>query len=635
MSQITRWPKPLAAIAFIATSFCWPILCQPQGTWTTHGPYSAAPGTVIVGGAGEVLLCPTGDLQRSDDGGVTWRGLGLRGAYRVISDPTATTLYAQCPGTNFRSTDAGVSWTPITPVEHGIYSLAMQTGHPEVLYAGSDPGLYRSDDSGVTWQDIGLGLPYQRVMSITPDPISSATVYVCLGGTPGGIYRSRDAGLSWQQLSSDGATKEVLVDPQNPETLYVWGGYPWGIYRSMDSGVTWASVAPGDSYQIATAFALDPLNTANLYAATLDGSVYWSSDRGTTWAVVDSFSDTSRIFQIIPSPVTAKKFYLLLDSLLIVNLDRGRTWYATSLVADCMNTFVGGPWASDSLFAGSSNGAILSLSPGGTSWSLSAWPFGWPVTSMARASNEVLASYSLGAVVRSKKSGEKWVLSMKGLPKDFSLTPYCMVVDSVKSSWAYVGGHGGLYRSKDGGKTWKDLHLEKVHASIPPTVRALVADPFQSKRLVSIIDGAGIALSADAGKTWTVIEDAGIEDPQLLAASPNEPGVFYAAGIGVAKSTDAGSTWSRTPLPGHIITSIATDPAVPGRLFVGLCARCSPYARGVRISEDGGASWASVGEGLPEKDIRALYINPASPETLYAAVNGGTTGSVYSLSLAP
>lgn len=110
----------------------------------------------------------------------------------------------------------------------------------------------------------------------------------------------------------------------------------------------------------------------------------------------------------------------------------------------------------------------------------------------------------------------------------------------------------------------------------------------------------------------------------LLAAEPEDSAVsalafdgqaILAGGGNLLRSEDAGQSWTELAAPGAILT-LATHPERPGRVLAGLASG------GVALSEDGGRTWESRSEGLPEGEVGAVTIASGQPDMIYAAVRG-------------
>jgi len=112
----------------------------------------------------------------------------------------------------------------------------------------------------------------------------------------------------------------------------------------------------------------------------------------------------------------------------------------------------------------------------------------------------------------------------------------------------FLGAHTGLFRSDDGGKTWKPAHVSTKHSHLD--VMAVVFDPKDSKVMYLGTHEAGILKTTDGGSPWPEV-NAGLGglDVHGLAVAPSTPGKLHAAvrekGEGVYRTTDGGGKWTR------------------------------------------------------------------------------------------
>ena len=146
------------------------------------------------------------------------------------------------------SSDSGESWTKIRnplPSECNIRALRTYPDNPHRVLAGSDGlGLYRTEDNGLTWDNVDSPFADLQVWSVAVDPSDSDTIFA--GTRPEG-FRSRDGGRSWQKLDmgvnmdcpiGTPRTTNIIVDPRDSRT--VWAGIEVdGVYKSLDGGDNW------------------------------------------------------------------------------------------------------------------------------------------------------------------------------------------------------------------------------------------------------------------------------------------------------------------------------------------------------------------------------------------------------------
>jgi len=173
------------------------------------------------------------------------------------------------------------------------------------VWAGTQGGVYKSLDSGTTWQQVpvpvsdpllaGNNPPTPDVASIAVDPQQPANVYFLgkmQGSSAWGFYRSRDSGKTWASTvpsisladPSSYWTAWVLVDPVMTNVVYL--GWTSGVLRSTDYGATFTKLtlpAPNGSQVGPQGLSVDPANAGVLYLSSL-ASVYRSADYGNTWS---------------------------------------------------------------------------------------------------------------------------------------------------------------------------------------------------------------------------------------------------------------------------------------------------------------------------------------------------------------
>ena len=145
------------------------------------------------------------------------------------------------------SPDGGETWErmrePI-PSECNVRALAAYPDNPKRILAGSDEGVFRSEDSGASWAKLDSPIDGTQVWSIGIDPVDSDTIFV---GTKPDAFRSKDGGQTWEKLSLGvnnpcpvgvPRTTNMIVDPRDNRTI--WAGIEVdGVYKSLDGGDSW------------------------------------------------------------------------------------------------------------------------------------------------------------------------------------------------------------------------------------------------------------------------------------------------------------------------------------------------------------------------------------------------------------
>jgi photosystem II stability/assembly factor-like uncharacterized protein len=329
----------LAALALLPLLTLPTLLAQtpppPKQTEKPHEPFSAA----------------------------TFSGLKLRAlgpaltSGRVIAlavDPKNPSHYyvAAASGGVWKTVNAGTTWAPVFDNEgsYSIGAIALDPKNPLVVWVGTGEnnsqrsvsygdGVYRSDDGGKSWRNVGLKKS-EHIGRILIDPRNSNVVYVAAqgplwnAGGDRGLYKTTDGGKTWKKvlsISEDTGVTDVVLDPRSPDVLlaaayqrrrHVWtlinGGPESAIYKSTDGGASWRKVTTGlpktDLGRISLAIA--PSNPDVVYAGieSIDkkGGVFRSADRGETWERRNDFDQGAMYFAgVVVDPKSADRIYVM------------------------------------------------------------------------------------------------------------------------------------------------------------------------------------------------------------------------------------------------------------------------------------------------------------------------------------
>jgi photosystem II stability/assembly factor-like uncharacterized protein len=200
------------------------------------------------------------------------------------------------------------------------------------------------------------------------------------------------------------------------------------------------------------------------------------------------------------------------------------------------------------------------------------------------------------------------------------------------------GGDRGLYRSTDGGASWKrildideDTGINEfvIDAANPDVI---VASSYQRRRhvwtLINGGPGGGIHKSVDGGISWQKMSN-GLPSGDLgrigLAAAPSSPHMIYAIieandkDKGIYRSTDFGESWEKRSDHGtsspQYYNELYVDPQNPERVY--------SVDTFTHVSEDGGKSWNKISFKNRHVDDHALWIDPANTSHLYIGGDGG------------
>lgn len=123
----------------------------------------------------------------------------------------------------------------------GVNAIEIDRTNPDIVYAGTTKGLFRTENKGEVWARIGQSLSDPFISSVLIHPTESAVLYV---GGLAGVWKSLDGGKVWKAVNQGITTlniRALAMNSKNPQILYA-GTNGSGLYRSTDAGATWTAV---------------------------------------------------------------------------------------------------------------------------------------------------------------------------------------------------------------------------------------------------------------------------------------------------------------------------------------------------------------------------------------------------------
>ncbi|MCX7611862.1 MAG: choice-of-anchor A family protein [Ignavibacterium sp.] len=282
-----------------------------------------------------------------------WTQVGNVGFNQIVwsltNDLSGNLLIGTVGGKIFRTTDNGVTFDLINANMNVGFIWSLMVNNDGSIYAGTEQGLFKSTNNGMTWQSTSL--TGADVRAIAKD--NSGNIYAGLFGQ--GIYKSTNNGNTWT-LVNNGLTslavQSITITPSNEIFVGTFGG---GVYSSLDGGNSWNQKPIGYNY----VWALTSSSNGIIYAGTYGNGVYRSTDNGNTWIKSSSYP--------------ANYVYAL-------SVDGNGNLYASSWEAGVFSTNINSnSWQpiglggfgvssimvnsmSNAVFAGTSNGLVLRLS---------------------------------------------------------------------------------------------------------------------------------------------------------------------------------------------------------------------------------------------------------------------------------
>ena len=606
------------------TGYCTTALSTSTGTgqWTRIGPWggnvkalAVCPDeeNIVLAGCGFSMASDAGAVYRSTDGGLTW----LEGEMFPIqvndlcsAGPNAPgTFYAATRTGLFRSDDTGVTWEAV-PGMAGSYviGIGVHRDNTDILLAGlsSGNGVRRSDDGGVTWGEVGLSGGYMKGFGC--DPESPDTMYLAMSGLDFALYRSTDAGLSWSEIGPAGSGWGLLVAPFGTGESIVLTTSD-GFYITEDYGSSWSLAVSGASYAPAVC------DGTNLYAPVISaGGVYESTDQGQNWTlntqgIVASYWQAGCIsnqgylaghyggIYLTPSPGNA--YTVSQDGIC------NGFFHAVSFFSEDSTMLAGGEyhglWKSTDL--GENWDVVV---PGPANWTIYDIA---PQTDQHYQGNVRYVATGSG-VYRSDDKGDSWA------PAGFAGSQVSSVAfDPGNPDIAWAGtATSGVYYTTDGGGTWTPG--TGFPFALYPSIELMENSSGELRVLVSFQqNGAGVYYSDDGGVSYTVSPVSGSYHPDLSTRwGPGiSPIAYLATDNGVFRSDDMGGTWTACPSSAGLMWVVQGE--LDSNVFSGT------NGTGIRWSPDTGTTWQSLSEGIEDKVVWDIVYGPV-PTQLFASLRG-------------
>jgi len=591
---------------------------------------------------------------RSDDGGKTWRHLGLKATQtisRVVIHPTNPDviyvaalghIYGPNPERGvYKTTDGGKNWNLVLKGADraGAVDLAIDPKKPDVLLAaiwdawrtpftmnsgGPNSRLMKTSNGGATWEEVSRnpGMPKGTLgkIGVSISPVDPNLFWAIVEAQDGGIFRSDDAGKTWKLTNDNRNWRQrawyythIYADPVNKEGVYVLN-VGWG--KSTDGGKTFSNLASPHSDHHDLWIAPDDPNRMIL---ANDGGASVSTDGFKTYT--EQNYPTAQFYHV--STDNAFPYRILgaqqdNSTVRIASRTQGAgigstDWTGT---AGGESGYVAAKPDDPDVVFGGSYGGDLSMLNHRTNQNRSVDP--WPDNPMGH-----------GAVDLDHRF--QWTYPIVFSPHDANTLYTCSQF---------------VLKTTNGGQTWKKISpdltrndpttmgpsggpITKDNTSVEyyGTVFTVAESPKKRGLIWAGSDDGLIHVTRDGGKTWTNVTPAGMAKwglVSMLEASPSDPATAYAAVDNhenddyapyIYITRDYGKTWSRSVkgIPSDsFVRVVREDRRNPKLLFAGT-------ETGVWASFDAGSNWQPLSLNLPVTPVHDLALKE---DDLIAATHG-------------
>jgi len=436
-----------------------------------------------------------------------------------------------------------------------------------------------------------LGPPRSFVLKLGPDGTLLYSSFV--GGSNGDIIRAITADaagniyLTGQTNSPDFPIKNA-IQPQPPSSLPSFvakikadgSDYAYSTYFGGSNGdvvLAIASDAAGKTYLAGSTMSGDFPLSANAFQNRFDGTfLFKTADAANTWSRSDSgLPATATVVQV--DPQQSATVYAVSSGGLFKSTDRGASWHGTAAAA------VSSLWidpVDSTLYIGTTHGDFVRSRDGGATFVPLAAALGGNLNGVAFDATNRLVIYA------------RW------------------------------GGHGstdGIYKSADGGDTWKPTGLVGAMNGSGP----FAVDPARPSVLYAEGRNRGLLESSDGGNTWAPL---GGDVSQIVVDSKS---TLYSTSQYIVHVYPLGGVSIDKVAPGTIGT-LLIDPTNSSIWYATIFGTNS---QGIYKTTDGGDTWQLVNTGLPSSlSTTSLALDPSTPQTLYLGTSPNSDGFFAKLS---
>ena len=404
-----------------------------------------------------------------------------------------------------------------------------------------------------------------------------SVVLACVLSSQAQVDPALVGGMKWRQIGPfrGGRVLAVAGVPGDPN-IYYFGAVAGGVFKSTNGGMTWTPTFDKQSVSSIGALAVADADHNILYVGTgeacLRGNIsygdgiYKSTDGGQTWRNT-GLKDSRHIGALIIDPRNP-------DIVLVAAM--GHAW---------------GP---------NEERGVFRTADGGKTW------------------QKVLY-----------KDENTGAIDVVFDPKNSSIV-YAALYQVRRQPWTFTsGGPGsGLYKSTDGGLTWKHLEGHGLPDGELGRIGVSVSGA-NSNRVYALIEAkkGGLYRSDDAGNTWTLVNDDERYRQRAwyfthVFADPQQQDTVYVLNTGAFRSNDGGKTFDLLPAPHGDHHGLWIDPTNPQRIM-------NSNDGGVTISVDGGKTWTQQ-NNQPTAQFYHVITDNHWPYRVYGAQQDNSTVAIAS-----
>jgi photosystem II stability/assembly factor-like uncharacterized protein len=584
---------------------------------------------------------------------------------------------ATATGGIFRSYDGGTNWTSIFDevTKPSIGDIAIAPSNAQRIYAGTGEangsatdgayfgdGIYRSDDAGDTWTNVGLP-ESNHIGRIVVDPTNPDRVFAAATGelygknVERGIYRTTNGGTNWEKVlfvTDSTAAIDVAMNVANTNIIYAamwertrkpwqrdYGGVTSAIHRSMDGGTTWTELGAANGLPAPNAqtgrigIAVSESDPSTVYARFTTNEItnefnglYKSTDNGDNWTLVTSAGALSGIDanfgwyfgNVRVNPTNSSEVYIVGFDI-AKSTNSGSSWNTLNGMHVDHHALDFSRTNSSFMLAGNDGGAYISNN-GGNSWTHFE---NLPITQFYN----IEVDYQHPERLYGGTQDNNTIRTLTGSANDWNSIiggdGFHVNVDPIDNNYVYgESQYGNLRRSTNGGTSFQNgtngiSGSDRVNWNTP-----VILSPFNPEMMFY---GSNKLYTSSRAVSWTAISpdltdglhpsgSLAFGTLTAIAASYNNLDVIYTGSDdgNVNVTFDGGTTWTDVSagLPDQYITSIAMVPSDDMIAYVTVSGfKYLDYTPRVFKTTDGGQNWTDISSNLPNIPVNDIITYPA------------------------
>jgi len=472
---------------------------------------------------------------RSVNGGKNWQKISpasdeIKNIESIAIDPkNPSVIYAGTWHLAWKTPDGGVNWEHINKEkglidDSDVFSMIVDSENSSVVFASACSGIYKSENAGEQFHKI-QGIPFsaRRTRVLKQDPSNPQIVYA---GTTEGLWKTMDQGKTWKQVSSpEVVVNDVLVDPRNSQRVLLATDRA-GVLASDDGVRTLTASNHGYAHRYVSSIVSDK-NDSNMILVGLVnnrelGGVFSSGDHGDHWLQKSTGLGDRDVFSL--KQTATGDFVAGTNHGIFLLSANGSAWHPintvinektalrtvkkgakntaaakTTAVRSTLDVHVSDIEIGSKRWMAATSAGLFTSTNAGKSWS--GGPVMGKVDLVSVKSNDgLVVAASRTDVLVSTDSGMSW--------KQSSLPSYVLNIRGVTitpDQQILIASGQGAYRSSDSGLSW-----QRSYNGLPDSNISSISYDESGNRLLATSIATGVIFeSVDGGRNWNRGPDTG------------------------------------------------------------------------------------------------------------------------------